>query len=82
MAYPVSTLHCMTVSLAQGGAGPSTAFGEQIARRMLADAGFLDIVVHEAPGDLPSGTLVSSIASLWPQMKPASEVLMATLAGL
>jgi hypothetical protein len=34
MAYAASTLHCMTVSLAEGGAGSGTAFGEQLARRM------------------------------------------------
>lgn len=49
--YAVSTLHCMTVSLAQGGAGLGTAWGEELARRMLAEAGFADVVVHEAPGD-------------------------------
>ena len=31
--YSVSTLHCMTVSLAHGGAGIGTMFGEQLARR-------------------------------------------------
>lgn len=49
--YGVSTLHCMTVSLAHGGAGLGTAWGEQRARRMLAAAGFVDVTVHEAPGD-------------------------------
>ena len=49
--YAVSTLHCMTVSLAHGGAGIGTVFGEQLARRMLADAGFVDVEVHPAPGD-------------------------------
>ena len=33
--YSVSTLHCLTVSLAHGGAGLGTAFGEQVAREML-----------------------------------------------
>jgi hypothetical protein len=59
LMYSVSTLHCMTVSLAEGGAGLGTAFGEQRARRMLADAGFGDITVHEAPGDPPGGVFVS-----------------------
>jgi SAM-dependent methyltransferase len=59
MAYAVSTLHCMTISLAEGGAGLGTAFGEQIARRLLADAGFTDVIVHEAPGDPRSGLFVS-----------------------
>lgn len=48
--YGVSVLHCMTVSLAEGGAGLGTAWGEQIARRMLAAAGFGSVTVVEAPG--------------------------------
>ncbi|MFC5993301.1 methyltransferase domain-containing protein [Pseudonocardia hispaniensis] len=51
MLYGVSTLHCMTVSLAQGGAGLGTVWGEQLALRMLADAGFGDVVVHDVPDD-------------------------------
>ena len=48
--YSLSTLHCLTVSLAHGGAGIGTVFGEQRARAMLADAGFADPEVHPAPG--------------------------------
>ena len=48
--YSVSTLHCLTVSLAHGGAGIGMAFGEQRARAMLASAGFTDPEVHPAPG--------------------------------
>lgn len=48
--YSVSTLHCMTVSLASGGAGLGAAWGEQTARRMLTEAGFGDVVTHPAPG--------------------------------
>ncbi len=51
MLYAVSTLHCMTVSLARGGAGLGTVWGEELALRMLADAGFVDVGVHEAPDD-------------------------------
>lgn len=50
--YGVSTLHCMTVSLAHGGAGLGTAWGEQLARQMLADAGFVGVSVHDIP-DVP-----------------------------
>jgi len=60
LLYACSTLHCMTVSLAEGGAGLGTAFGEQLARRMLADAGFGDVAVHEAPGDPTDGVFVTS----------------------
>jgi SAM-dependent methyltransferase len=48
--YGISVLHCMTVSLADGGAGLGTAWGEQTARRMLEAAGFTDIEVFDAPG--------------------------------
>ena len=50
-AYAVSTLHCLTVSLAVDGAGLGTAWGEQVAVQMLQDAGFGPVEVHEAPGD-------------------------------
>jgi hypothetical protein len=50
----------MTVSLAEGGAGLGPAFGEQLARRMLGDAGFIDVSVHEAPGDPRSGVFVGT----------------------
>ena len=49
--YAVSTLHCMTVSLAEGGAGLGTVWGEELALEMLAEAGFVDVVVHDVPGD-------------------------------
>ena len=48
--YGMSVLHCMTVSLAEGGAGLGTAWGQQTARRMLAEAGFTSIEVVDAPG--------------------------------
>ena len=51
LLYSVSTLHCLTVSLAHDGAGLGTAWGEQRARRMLADGGFGEVEVHDAPGD-------------------------------
>ncbi len=49
--YTVSTMHCMTVSLEQGGVGLGTAWGEQSARRMLADAGFADVDVSQVEAD-------------------------------
>ena len=62
MLYAVSTLHCMTVSLAGGGAGLGTVWGEELARAMLADAGFGDVAVHEAPGDPLNAVFVASKA--------------------
>ena len=60
LLYSVSTLHCLTVSLAGGGAGLGAAWGEELARSMLADAGFGDVVVHEAPGDPLNAVFVAS----------------------
>jgi hypothetical protein len=51
LMYGLSVLHCMTVSLAEGGAGLGAMWGEQLARRMLADAGFADVEVHDVPDD-------------------------------
>ncbi|MFC4950240.1 class I SAM-dependent methyltransferase [Pseudonocardia sp. GCM10023141] len=48
--YAISTLHCMTVSLAAGGAGLGAAWGEQLARQMLATAGFGPVTTNPAPG--------------------------------
>jgi SAM-dependent methyltransferase len=50
--YSISVLHCMTVSLAGGGAGLGTVWGEQLARSMLEDAGFTRVEVSEAPGPM------------------------------
>jgi SAM-dependent methyltransferase len=50
--YTFSTMHCMTVSLAHGGAGLGTAWGEQKALQMLADAGFDQVDVTQVEGDL------------------------------
>jgi hypothetical protein len=55
----VSTMHCMTVSLADGGMGLGTMWGEQTARRMLAEAGFTSVEVHRDDGDLGSAYFVA-----------------------
>ncbi len=49
--YTVSCLHCMTVSLASGGAGLGAMWGERTARRMLAEAGFGQVEVQALPHD-------------------------------
>lgn len=45
--YTVSTMHCMTVSLAQGGAGLGACWGRELAEKMLHDAGFSSIRVEK-----------------------------------
>jgi SAM-dependent methyltransferase len=59
LLYGISVLHCLTVSLAQGGAGLGTAWGEHVARQLVADAGFELQAVHELPGDPGSGLFVA-----------------------
>ena len=49
--YAVSTLHCMTVSLALDGEGLGTMRGEQLARQKLGEAGFASVDVKRVPGD-------------------------------
>jgi len=51
LLYTVSTMHCMTVSLALGGAGLGTVWGEQAAVAMLGDAGFSRVDVKELATD-------------------------------
>lgn len=50
--YTFSTMHCMTVSLACGGIGLGTAWGEHLARRMMAEAGFGPVSVKRVEGDI------------------------------
>ena len=40
MLYATSAMHCMTVSLALDGEGLGTMWGEELARALLAEAGF------------------------------------------
>jgi SAM-dependent methyltransferase len=49
--YAVSTVHCMSVSLGQGGDGLGTVWGVQTAERMLREAGFSEVVVHDVETD-------------------------------
>jgi SAM-dependent methyltransferase len=46
LMYTISTMHCMTVSLAQGGDGLGAMWGEERARELLAEAGFSSVDVH------------------------------------
>lgn len=50
--YTVSTMHCMSVSLAGNGMGLGAAWGKELAQRMLAEAGFASVSVNELPHDM------------------------------
>lgn len=50
--YGISTMHCMTVSLAQGGEGWGAMWGREKAEEELRDAGFSRISVHRLAHDI------------------------------
>lgn len=50
--YTISTMHCMTVSLAQGGEGLGTVWGEELAVKMLGEAGFTSVDVQQSDHDI------------------------------
>jgi 2-polyprenyl-3-methyl-5-hydroxy-6-metoxy-1,4-benzoquinol methylase len=52
MLYGVSTMHCMTVSLALNGEGLGTVWGEQKARELLEEARFRQIDIEHVEGDI------------------------------
>ncbi len=52
LLYTVSTMHCMTVSLAQGGEGLGAMWGRERARDYFKRAGFEHIDVHQLPHDV------------------------------
>jgi SAM-dependent methyltransferase len=51
LLYTISTMHCMTVSLAGKGPGLGTMWGEEMAIEMLKRAGFTQVDVHQLEHD-------------------------------
>jgi 2-polyprenyl-3-methyl-5-hydroxy-6-metoxy-1,4-benzoquinol methylase len=49
--YTISCMHCMSVSLSQGGPGLGAMWGKETALSMLAKAGFADVRVESLPHD-------------------------------
>ena len=49
--YTASIFHCMTVSLANGGPGLGTMWGEQTALAILREAGFDDVTIERIESD-------------------------------
>jgi 2-polyprenyl-3-methyl-5-hydroxy-6-metoxy-1,4-benzoquinol methylase len=56
--YTVSCLHCMTVSLAQGGEGLGAMWGEEKTREYLQRAGFGSVEKHELAHDIQNNWYV------------------------
>jgi hypothetical protein len=60
LLYSISTFHCMTVSLALGGEGLGTVWGEQQARQLLGEAGFKDVDGALVEGDILNNYYIST----------------------
>jgi len=58
--YTISYMHCMTVSLANNGAGLGTMWGEETALDMLQDAGFSEVAVNRLDHDFMNVYYVSN----------------------
>lgn len=49
--YTISCMHCMTVSLAQGGDGLGAMWGEELAEKMMREAGFANVQINHLEHD-------------------------------
>jgi SAM-dependent methyltransferase len=58
--YTMSCMHCMTVSLADGGMGLGAMWGEQKAQEMLTDAGFTSIETAHVDGDIANTYFIAT----------------------
>ena len=56
--YTVSCMHCMTVSLAQGGEGLGAMWGEARTREYLERVGFSQVVTHKLAHDIQNNWYV------------------------
>jgi 2-polyprenyl-3-methyl-5-hydroxy-6-metoxy-1,4-benzoquinol methylase len=56
--YAISCMHCMTVSLAQGGEGLGAMWGEEKTREYLQRAGFRTIATHRLAHDIQNNWYV------------------------
>jgi ubiquinone/menaquinone biosynthesis C-methylase UbiE len=52
MLYMFSVFYCMTTALSQDGVGVGTAWGDQLCRQYLADAGFTAVDARTVEGDI------------------------------
>ena len=57
--YTISCMHCMTVSLAQGGDGLGAMWGREKALDYLAEAGFTDVDVHQLQHDIQNDYFIA-----------------------
>lgn len=60
LLYTISCMHCMSVSLAQGGLGLGAMWGHQKACEMLKAAGLTEIEIKQLPHDFQNSYFVAS----------------------
>ncbi len=58
LLYTISCMHCMTVSLAQGGEGLGAMWGEGVTRDYLNRAGFTNVETHKLDHDIQNNWYV------------------------
>lgn len=58
LLYTISCMHCMTVSLAQGGEGLGAMWGIERTKEYLANAGFANVEVHNLAHDIQNNWYV------------------------
>jgi hypothetical protein len=58
--YGISTMHCMSVSLGLDGEGLGTAWGEELARELLAEAGLRGVDVRRVEGDMINSFFIAT----------------------
>jgi 2-polyprenyl-3-methyl-5-hydroxy-6-metoxy-1,4-benzoquinol methylase len=58
LLYTISCMHCMTVSLAQGGEGLGAMWGEEMTREYVQKAGFRSIETHRLAHDIQNNWYV------------------------
>lgn len=59
--YTISTMHCMTVSLAQGGVGLGTMWGRETAQQLLSEAGFSSVSIQQLPHDFMNDYYIANL---------------------
>jgi 2-polyprenyl-3-methyl-5-hydroxy-6-metoxy-1,4-benzoquinol methylase len=60
MLYTISCMHCMTVSLALNGEGLGAMWGEEQARQLLAEAGFIQVEVKRLAHDIQNSYYIAT----------------------
>ena len=75
--YTISCMHCMTVSLAQGGDGLGAMWGKEMAVQYLQEARFHSVEVHELAHDFQNCRFEELIKLTWTDCQKVGEKIVA-----